>query len=241
MREFPQIQNCAGKKFFPLVHDTLPLRCGLKIMFLRKESPGKAQKPARKPDEIDAEQRRKAAEEQPQREQSVEEILEEMGNRHPIILFSINTHSQVTAVQELGNEILSLIKQSKTGDRSLDASKIMHAYNLFWFWVLGVYEVLRTMDQHKKCFTETVAIEINKLKKKLAVVRMPFAKQELRGTGEPISSELSIYGFGSDLETLLFQIQGKSYDAVALIRDVMDFFYGINRQAIINAMPRRRA
>jgi hypothetical protein len=186
-----------------------------------------------------AEQCREADEEHPQRERSTEEIIEEMYNRHPLLLFSFATQSQVTAVHELGNEILGLIKQSKTGGRSLDDTKIMRAYNLFWFWVLGAYEVLRTMDQHKKCFTSTIANEINSLKKKLAVVRVPFAKQELRGTGEPISGELSIYGFGSDLHTLLFQIQGKSYDAVDLIRDVMQFFHGINREAIISAMRRR--
>lgn len=187
-----------------------------------------------------AEQRGKPTEENPQREQSAEDVIEEMYNRYSMMLFSGATQSQVTAVQELGNEILNLIKQSKIGDRSLDM-KIMHASKLFWFWVLGAYEVLRTMDQHKKCFTATVAIEINNLKKKLAVIRVPFAKQELRGTGEPISGELSIYGFGSDLDTLLFQVQGRSYDAVALIREVMQFFHGINREAIISAMPRRRA
>jgi len=165
-----------------------------------------------------------------------------MYNRYPMMLFSGATASQVTAVQELGNEILCLIKQSKLEERSLDSAKIKHAYNLFWFWVLGAYEVLRTMDQHKKCFTATVRIEISELKKKLAAVRVPFAKQEMPGKHrEPISSsDLSIYGFGSDLDTILYQIQGKSYDAVALIRNVMQFFHGINREAIIGAMPCRR-
>jgi hypothetical protein len=95
----------------------------------------------------------------------------------------------------------------------------MHADELFWFWVLGAYEVLRTINQHKKCFTATGAIVINNMKKKLAVIRVPFAKQELRGTDKSISGELSIYGFGSDLNTLLYEIQGQAFDAVALIRE----------------------
>ena len=180
-----------------------------------------------------AERRGEAVEEHPQQEQSSEAVIAEMYNRYPLLLFSGATQSQVTAVRELGNEILCIITQSKVAERALDSTKMMHAYNLFWFWVLGAYEVLRTMDQHKECFTATVAIEINNLKKNLAVVRVPFAKQELRGTGEPISGELFIYGFGSDLETLLFEIQGKVWDATDLIRNVMRFFDGINREAII--------
>lgn len=171
-------------------------------------------------------------------QRSGEETIEEMYNKHPLLLFSLHTHGQVAAVQRLGTEILGLIAQSKTGERTLDI-KIMHAYELFWFWVLGAYEVLRTMDQHKKCFSATVATDINNLKKKLAVIRVPFAKQELRGTDKRASGELSIYGFGSDLNTLLFEIQGQIFDTVALIHEVMQFFHGIDREAIISAMPRR--
>lgn len=179
-----------------------------------------------------------ADKEHPREQRSGEELLEEMYNKHPILRFSFYTHMQITALQRLGTEISDLIAQSKTGERTLD-TKIMHADELFWFWVLGAYEVLRTMDQHKRCFTATVAIEINNLKKRLAAIRVPFAKQELRGTDKPISAELSIYGFGSDLNTLLFEIQGQIFDAVALIREVMQFFHGIDREAIISAMPQQ--
>jgi len=36
-----EINECGGRKFFPLVRSSLLLTCGLKILFLRKETPGK--------------------------------------------------------------------------------------------------------------------------------------------------------------------------------------------------------
>lgn len=47
-----------------------------------------------------------------------------------------------------------------------------------WFWTLGAYEVVRTMSQAKKCFSESAMIRINETKKHFARARMPAAKME---------------------------------------------------------------
>lgn len=44
--EWPHVDLCSkievgGRKFLPLVRDALALRCGLKVLFLRKENPGR--------------------------------------------------------------------------------------------------------------------------------------------------------------------------------------------------------
>jgi hypothetical protein len=48
------------------------------------------------------------------------------------------------------------------------------------------------MDQNAACFTPSVATKIRVMKEQLATLRMPFAKQELKGKGGPIRGENSV-------------------------------------------------
>ena len=65
-------------------------------------------------------------------------------------------------------------------------------YGQFWLWVVGAFEVVRTMAGAKACFSQRVKDELGPLKKTLAFLRMPFAKQEYPGGGKKIGTEASV-------------------------------------------------
>src|SRR4051794_19183463 len=113
--------------------------------------------------------------------------VEAMLDNKPLLMFSLYTQDQADALRELGDEILRLLalNQAKDGTAQNDGPRFIRANNLFWFWVLGAYEVLRTMAGHSACFTPPVATDITALKQKLAKIRVPFAKQELRNNKGP--------------------------------------------------------
>jgi hypothetical protein len=64
-----------------------------------------------------------------------------------------------------------------------------------WFWLLGAYEVVRTMHQAKVCFSERLVQELVPLKKTLASARMPAAKMEKQGKKEAVTSNRSPAGW----------------------------------------------
>ena len=81
----------------------------------------------------------------------------------PLIQFSIGTTIQVQSLRAIGNEIIELSK-----DWTDEINDFQRVYNLFWLWVLGAHEVIRTMDQHKECFAAHLQAEIGNEKKFLA-------------------------------------------------------------------------
>src|SRR5215218_6518204 len=138
-------------------------------------------------------------------EEARKQILECLEN-HPLLAFSMQTQIQADAVTKLGSEIQELAKQFTKPD--IAYTNFRRAHDLFWFWVLGAYEVLRTMDQNGKCFVPELSQKIKLLKRRLAKVRIPFAKQEMNGKGGAIGrGEIAISGF-----TLDYEIKGAVYD-----------------------------
>ncbi len=116
----------------------------------------------------------------------------------------------------------------------------------FWFWTLGDYEVLRTMDQHSQRFEEPIRTEIRRLKDLLAGIRMPFAKQEFERQkgregkkGVPIKNEAFPIGVGSDGETMIFEIKGVPYNAAELIKEIEGFFCNIRSSDVLRALSVR--
>ncbi len=75
--------------------------------------------------------------------------------------------------------------------------------SLMWFWLLGAYEVVRTMHQSKVCFSERLAQELSGLKKMLAAARMPAAKMEKPGKKIAVTSNRSPAGWDADNRDLL--------------------------------------
>ena len=130
-------------------------------------------------------------------------IIEEMHNKNPLTVFSVYTDIQSRIVRGLGQEILASLEvgitpEDGTGKGVVCSGEVIdRCYGQFWLWILGAYEVVRTMSQAEQCFSPRVVIELKGLKKRLAILRMPFAKQELRGKPIPVRTEPSIYGIGA--------------------------------------------
>jgi hypothetical protein len=130
----------------------------------------------------------------------------------PLAAFSLYTHVQAQYLLTVGAEL------SRTFDRfcgEIDGDKILRAYGQFWLWVLGAYEVVRTLDQNRARLAPAFAKQVTDLKRTLAEIRIPLAKQERRGSGKPIAADLSIVGIDHDL---LFQIDGVDISARAEIQ-----------------------
>ncbi|MGJ0511003.1 hypothetical protein [Methylocystis sp.] len=144
--------------------------------------------------------------------------IDEIYQKNPLLKFSVYTHIQSEAVRNLGNDILSALDKGELFPR---------AYDGFWFWTLGGYEVLRTMDENSNCFEAALGDEIRRLKRLLAEIRMPFAKQKYRGKNQTIKNEASVFASGLDGKNMIFEVDGTTYDASKLIKQTDMFFAGI--------------
>lgn len=146
-----------------------------------------------------------------QKDDPVQRILE----TNPLLRFSLYTDAQLHALNDVGNEIVGLC-----ADWPDDMTNHHRVYNLFWLWVLGAYEVVRTMDQHRSRFSPHVADMIGSQKRYLAGLWMPFAKQELKGDKKiPIYAENSYINVGID--GLCFEVSGKEYWSGLVIKDFL--------------------
>jgi hypothetical protein len=126
-----------------------------------------------------------------------EEILE----REPLIAFSFYLSDKNNLLLHLSDEILENLDKG-FGD-TMNTKLIGDASSWTWFWTLGAYEVVRTISQAKECFSDTFITEINKLKKQLAIVRMPSAKMEEQGKNKPVNSNRSPDGWDIEKKDLL--------------------------------------
>ncbi|MFV2052229.1 hypothetical protein [Aliiroseovarius sp. YM-037] len=155
----------------------------------------------------------------------------------PLIAFSSYTFQQAEALCRAGEKL----NEISNSWQSTDQGRVIHNFteyaDMFWFWVLGAYEVTRTMKQHADiCFSAKIASEIRRLNKLLSILRVPFAKQELRGNKGTISNELSAYKFNKGA---VFEVGGQELDSYELIEEVCDFLKGIRLEHIKEPMPRQ--
>lgn len=139
--------------------------------------------------------------------------------QNPLIGFSVYTHIQVCTLSALGREILALF-DSYIAEGSADAQAVNRAYGMFWLWLLGAYEVTRTMCQAKSCFTAELSTKLIALKKRLSALRIPFAKQEYEGRKIPIKAEASVCGVDTIGKDFKFEVNG----TVLSVRDLISAF-----------------
>lgn len=154
--------------------------------------------------------------------------VEEMFEKHPLTRFSPYSQMQASTVRNLAHELIESL------DACLDDSEgrfvitdVGQIHGRFWLWVLGAYEVTRTMDQHGACFSDRLASEAKAFKRRLAVVRIPFAKQEIAGTAEPVSTEGSISEIDLETKDIRFTIGDTTVSIRELAKDFIAFFEGI--------------
>lgn len=145
--------------------------------------------------------------------------MDELYKQKPLLVFSVYTQVQADFLVKLGKEL-----DKKLQSYNNVISGFGDTYGHFWLWLLGAYEVIRTLAQHTDSVDPDFVEELNELKRYLAEVRMPFAKQQYRGRGGKIGPDLSVVSIQQDLE---FVIGGKSFSARTVIDRVVTFFLSI--------------
>jgi hypothetical protein len=170
-------------------------------------------------------------------EDKVLEILEE----DPLLAFSIYTHVQVKFLEQTATRIEAVLEEGIQGTH-IQGGCFNEAYGLFWLWVLGAYEVVRTMSQHGDCFDSDLRSRILEIKRYLKRLRMPFAKQELprwnRKEGiKPIWGELSVTDVDTANKDLRFRMEGHDLTARAALKEFRDFITSIELASIRGKIP----
>jgi len=127
----------------------------------------------------------------------------EFEKHNPLVRFSFYANGRVQVLLKLGVEILDELEAAFADDSSVSFEHIARAEELSWLWVLGAYEVVRTMSQAKPCFSERAYKSLTKLKRELSHVRMPAAKMEAPGQAVPIDSSRSPAGLAASERDLL--------------------------------------
>ncbi len=119
---------------------------------------------------------------------------EEIVARDPLMAFSHYLSGRVHVLLELADEIIEHLDQGFS-EACVDGGRVQRAESLMWLWILGAYEVLRTMCQARTSFSDRAFNEFARLKKLLSFVRMPAAKMEKPGKKKPVTSNRSPMGW----------------------------------------------
>jgi len=156
--------------------------------------------------------------------------------RDTLYWFSLFTQVQVEALILLKMDIFELLDKSMfidEGQNTIIISYFNKASGLFWFWVLGAFEITRTMNEGKSCFTSEAHNKISNIKKTLTEIRSPFAKQKLTG-GNPIHFENCPYKFDYITKDYCYLIDNKQIWVKKLISEFDEFISGISPTDISN-------
>lgn len=140
---------------------------------------------------------------------------------HPLKRFSLYTHLQAVTLIELGVSIKEQFDKMICEKNIVDMSS-GDPYGNIWLWVIGVYEVTRTMadPKWKHSWRESKYSEILEFKQRIANLRVPFAKQEHRGNEKAIDGESSIAGIDFESKSYLYEVDGQVFN----VRDEIDRF-----------------
>jgi len=138
----------------------------------------------------------------------------EIFERDPICAFSFYLSGRIAVLSDFADEILENLELGFNPE-VIDSARIARAESLMWLWLLGAYEVVRTMHQAKQCFSDRVLAELGQLKKQLSVVRMPAAKMEKAGQKVPITSNRSPCGWDVPKRDLLLNDPENPIEAYA--------------------------
>ena len=153
----------------------------------------------------------------------------------PLHFFSIYTVVQVQSLDRVGREIVGICASWRPNGESTEIVDFPRCYDLFWLWVLGSYEVIRTMKQHcPRCFSAAAQGRISVAYLKIKPIRIPFAKQENQNGSGPIYAENSVSGFGRGMK---FRINGTLIDSTDLIEEILEFFNSFVRADVVGQIP----
>lgn len=160
-------------------------------------------------------------------------------NAEPLLKFSPYTVDQIGTLKSLGREIEEILDSSiQVGnDGSVDVERSKEVYSKFWLWTLGAFEVTRTMESAKACFSADVHSRFRDFKIRLVKLRIPFTKQQLAGRREVARGEASVYGIDGNKKDFLFKIEGNKYWVRELLQEFTALVDGIKRRDVLMSYP----
>jgi len=159
---------------------------------------------------------------------------EQMHDAIPLSRFSFYLAGRESCVRCLGEEVLENLDYAF--DEVIKHERLARAEMLFWFWVLGAYEIVRSMTYTSDCFVEHYVDLLKDLKKRLEFVRMPAAKMETRRKSVPVTSNRSPAGINQEGRDLLIGDPDNQLDSC---RDLVRTFNKVIRQADSSTILKR--
>ena len=152
----------------------------------------------------------------------------------PLSSFSFYLSGRVSCVKSLGEEIIENLDCAFI--EVIQFERLSRAEMLFWFWLLGAYEIVRTMTHTDDCFAKHYADLLKDLKKRLEFVRMPAAKMEPRRNSMPVISNRSPAAINHEERDLLIGDPDGELDSC---RDLIRTFNELIRQADSSTILKR--
>jgi hypothetical protein len=169
-------------------------------------------------------------------EQSFRELIE----KQPLFLFSLYTQIQVDALRRL-RERLKQMEPLRNEQNFVQGGAFGEYYDYFWFWVLGAYEVIRVMDEHKDCFAGEIKDQLPEVKRRLNRLRVPFAKQDIAGRKPAKPPKFYAENSVASVNTgLVFIVGQEEFESSSFMDDVLAFLGSIRAFQILAEMPINR-
>lgn len=173
------------------------------------------------------------------------DVIEQMLDKNPLLLFSTYTQIQTRIIRDLGQQIINELNVSirldqEASEAIVNSATISQLYGRFWLWVIGSYEITRTMCQannRANCFSATVGTRLQCFKQMISPLRMAFAKQEYadgrRNQEVPVQADASIAHFDGVNKDLGFQVKDKNYSVRACIEEFEEMMGSIQRLDVL--------
>ena len=127
----------------------------------------------------------------------------------PLEKFSFYSKLQSDFLNRYSKEIFNDLEAAMRVDSTVDCTDFNNIWGKIWLWILGSYEIVRTMDQYKSCFSERLHPLIKETKSTLADLRIPMAKQEKRGNKKGTVSEPSVASIDNENKDFGYEVNGK--------------------------------
>lgn len=144
-------------------------------------------------------------------------------NNSPLEKFSYYSKIQSDFLSRFSQEIFNDLEAAVGTDSSIDCTDFNNIWGRIWLWVLGSYEIVRSMDQYRSCFSERVHPIIKETKSTLANLRIPMAKQEKRGNKKGTVYEPSVASIDLENKDFGYEVNG----GVLYFREIVRSYSGL--------------
>jgi hypothetical protein len=159
--------------------------------------------------------------------------VEDFECENPLWRFSPYLWGRVQILFGLQQEILQGLDEGFGSVTNVDL--VARSEASLWLWVLGAYETVRTMCQANSSFSLQALDTLQGLKRDLGKVRMPAAKMEYAGRGEPVTSYRSPAGLDAKNKDLLIGSPDAPVSGRALLARFYEVVTSLRQEDVLQA------